>query len=306
MIVDNNHQAGAASEASGANSTKKQRREGYLKAVERALAKLANAVELDTFHSYLEDNEVGGHDLSIDQRGNLLAVLVDPANSFKDNAYIPRPQNLLTISPSGEYGLEKGAKFSGGAVMIGHKRFRQIAKDRFGRHEIFIAADYPTGAFLHEETGNPVAVAVKTMNITKVYAALREIFPNAFIVACLDYDSDDQLERKKIAAEIKKTGGVALIPCFSLLERFNGLVSFNDQAVFNQSRDMVIENMLNQIQFALERHTMTKPSKARVKKRPPKAPAGTPQKNGVKKASPGQSKKTVSRKPSACQKEVNL
>ncbi len=251
--------------------------------VERLLAKLAVAVEADCHQPYLEDNDVGAHDLSVDDDGDLLAVIVDVKASFQEKAYIPRPQNLLTISPSGEHSLEDEAKLYGGAVMIGHKRFRQIAKDRFGRHEIFIAADYPTGAFLHEETGNPVAVAVKTMNITKVYAALREIFPNAFIVACLDYDSDDQLERKKIAAEIKKTGGVALIPCFSLLERFNGLVSFNDQAVFNQSRDMVIENMLNQIQFALERHTMTKPSKARVKKRPPKAPAGTPQKNGVKK-----------------------
>jgi phage/plasmid primase-like uncharacterized protein len=156
----------------------------------------------------------------------------------------------LTISPDGEYSLEAAAKFYGGAVMIGHKAFRQIAKDRLGRHEIFIATDYPTGAFLHEETGNPVAVAIKTGNILKVYDTLRKIFPNAFIAACLNVEANKRLTRQKIGENMALSGGVALVPCLSVKERFNGLMSFNDQAMFYESRDMVMENILNLIKNA--------------------------------------------------------
>ncbi len=220
------------------------------KAVERLLAKLALAVEADCHQPYLEDNDVGAHDLSVDGDGDLLAVLVDVKGSFQEKAYIPRPQNLLTISPSGEHSLEDEAKLYGGAVMIGHKRFRQIAKNRLDRHEIFITVDYATGAFLYEETGSPAAVAVTSGNIGKVYAALREIFPYAFIISCFNIESRKHTMRKKIAAAISMSGGIALTPRLSFRERYNGLASFNDQAIFYDDRDAVIENILDMIQYA--------------------------------------------------------
>lgn len=249
MNMDNKHPADI-----GAKPEKQARQRNVCqKAVKRLLAKLTSSVEADCHQPYLEDHEVGAHDLSVDASGNLLAVVVDLNGSFKGSSYIPCPQNLLTISPDGEYGLEAGAKIYGGAVMIGHRRFRQIAKSRLGRHEIFITADYATGAFLHEETGSPAAVAVKTCNMPKVHDALRAVFPNAFIVACLNFESNRQRMRKKVIEEIRRAGGVALAPRLSLKERFNGAVSFNDLAMFHDDRDMVLENILYLIQYAQSR-----------------------------------------------------
>lgn len=263
---------------------------------QRLMIKLTDAVEADCHQPYLEDNDVGAHDLSVDEDGDLLAALIDVAASFRDNVYIPRLQNLLTISPDGEQRLESGANFYGGAVMIGHKRFRQITKNRLARHEIFISIDYATGAMLHEETDSPVAVAVRIGNVTKVYAALREIFPQALIVACLNVEAGQDRMRKKIAAEMALTGGLVLAPRLSIKERQNGLVSFNDQAIFHDSRSAVLEKITDLIQYARE----SEASAVRGGKFPQKRSAPRPKKKSAKrKASP-------SRKPSACPKEVNV
>lgn len=207
---------------------------------QRLMNKLTDAVEADCHHPYLEDNDVGAHDLSVDADGNLLAPLIDVNSSFRDYAYIPCLQNLLTISPDGEHSLENENALYGGAVMIGHKRFRQIIKNRLGRHEIFITLDYATGAFLHEETDNPVAVAVNIGNIGKVYAVLREIFPKAVIVVCLNYDPNKERMYKGIAAKLAASGGIVISPRLSIKERCSGLMSFNDLAMFYDNRGTVL------------------------------------------------------------------
>lgn len=309
MTLDNTQLTAPDSVTSVAEPEKPARQRNVSqKAVEGLLVKLTFSAEADCHQPYLEDNEVGAYDLSVDKSGNLLAVAIDVKSSFKDKAYIPCPQNLMTITTTGEYSLEVGARFYGGAVMIGHKRLRQIAKERLGRHEIFIAADYATGAFLHEETGSPVAVAIKTCNMPRVYAALRTIFPNAFIVACLNFESNKHRMRKKVIDEINLSGGVALAPRFSLKERFNGLVSFNDQAMFHENRDMVMENILNLIQYAQDlRQGEPADSGGKPPARPQKFPSISSKKSGAAKSSASKSKKKpISRKPSACPQEVSI
>lgn len=122
--------AAEGTESSAASIPPAPKRDLYKRTIDRILVKLADSVEADCHHPYLEDNEVGAHDLSLDRSGNLLAVAVDLKASFKESAYIPRSQNLLTITPDGEFDLEPKAKLTGCAVMIGHRQLRQIARDR--------------------------------------------------------------------------------------------------------------------------------------------------------------------------------
>lgn len=290
----------------------KSRLRTYKRAADRALVKLANAVEATCHHPYLEDNEIGTHDLSVDKYGNLLAVMVDLKTSFKNDAYIPTLQNLLTITPNGELGLEPKAKFYGCAVMLGHRQLRHLAKNRLGKHEIFIAVDYPTGAFLHEETGSPVAVSVQTCNLTKVYTILRQLFPNAAIVACLNVVPNKHRMRKKIFSEINQSGGIALVPRFSLKERHNGLMSFNDLAMYHQNRDRVLETMLNMIQFphdydyydsaGKKGKSAKAKKKAKTAAKPKESAIKMPKKSAAPKAVP----KKTTRKPIACQQEARI
>jgi hypothetical protein len=134
-------------------------------AVETILAKLTNSYEANHYHPYLEDNDVGAFDLSIDDEGNLLGVGIDLKASFIGTAYIPRPRNLLTITPYGQVSLEPGARVYGAALMIGHNQFRRIAKAPNGFHEIFVALDYATGAFLYENTNQPVVIVFRPSNV---------------------------------------------------------------------------------------------------------------------------------------------
>ena len=303
MTTENTHLPETVSEP----ENQAPKRDAYKRAVDRILVKLATSVEADSLQPYLDDNEVGSHDLSLDKSGNLLAVAIDPKASFKNSSYIPCPQNLLTISPSGEYSLETGAKYAGCAVMIGHKRLRQMARDRLARHELFITVDYATGAFLYEETGSPAVAAIRTANMPKVYAALREIFPHTRIVACLNFESNKHKMRKKTADEINQAGGIAIVPRLSLKERLNGLISFNDLAMFHQNRDRVMETILNLIQYPQDyqqgQTAEKEAAKAAGKRKNQSAKAAKKKIRSLKNVS---SKTKLSRKPSACRQEVRL
>ena len=202
-------------------------------AVETILAKLSNSYEANHYHPYLEDNDVGAFDLSIDDDGNLLGVGIDLKVSLTGTAYIPKPRNLLTITPYGQASLEPGARVYGAALMIGHNQFRRIAKVPNGRHEIFVTLDYATGAFLYENFNLPVAVAFRPSNVKSVVAILREKFPRSQIVVCLNNEDGKARGRDKARKEARQSGAVVVYPQFSEEERQHGLFSFNDRAMFS-------------------------------------------------------------------------
>ena len=207
--------------------------------VEIILAKLTNSCEANHYHPYLEDNDVGAFDLSIDDDGNLLGVGIDLKASFTGTAYIPKPRNLLTITPYGRTSLEPGAQVYGAALMIGHNQFRRIAKVPKERHEIFVALDYATGAFLYENTNLPVAVAFRPSNVKSVVVILREKFPRSQIVVCLNSEEGKNRSRDKARNEARQCGAVIVYPQFSEEEREHGLISFNDQAMFSGPEGVV-------------------------------------------------------------------
>ena len=202
-------------------------------AVETILAKLTNSYEANHYHPYLEDNDVGAFDLSIDDDGNLLGVGIDLKVSFTGTAYIPKPRNLLTITPYGQTSLEPGARVYGSALMIGHNQFRRIAKVPNGRHEIFIAVDYATGAFIYENFNLPVAVAFRSSNVKSVVAVLRDKFPRSQLIVCLNSEEGKNRSRDKARKDARQNGAVVIYPHFSEDEHQHGLISFNDKAMFS-------------------------------------------------------------------------
>ncbi|MDR2946194.1 MAG: hypothetical protein LBV79_05560 [Candidatus Adiutrix sp.] len=226
------------------NITDKER---HSRAIETILAKLTNSYEASHYHPYLEDNDVGAFDLSVDDDGNLLGVGVDLKASFTGTAYIPKPRNLLTITPYGETSLEPGARVYGAALMIGHNQFRRIAKMPNGRHAIFVALDYATGAFLYENTGWPVAVAFRPSNVKSVVEILRQKFPRSQIVVCLNNEDGKSHGRDKARREARKRGAVVVYPQFSHEERNHSLISYNDMAMFS-GPDRTLRGLMGQIE----------------------------------------------------------
>lgn len=150
--------------------------------VRRILRKLTNSRETDDMHAYLVNHDVLNYDLSLDAHGSLLGVGVDLEASFTGQAYIPRPQTLLTIPREGQAVLEPGAQTQGAALMIGHDGWRQAARNPLERHRIYIVKDYAAGAAIHQSSGLPVAVAFSGTNFRTVGKILRGKFPAADII----------------------------------------------------------------------------------------------------------------------------
>ncbi len=200
------------------------------------LEKLTNSVETGHDHPYLFDHEVANFDLTLDKDGNLLGVGVNLRESFIGDSYRPKPQTLLTISPEGKATLERGVKFFGSALMIGHQAFRKLAKTAFNIEEpapeespiIYVTVDYPTGAFLHTQTGRPVAMAFKNANVKSVASFFKRRFPQARVVACLNSEEAKHSSRNKAAKAVLRSGGLVTYPTFNKYEKYHGLISFND------------------------------------------------------------------------------
>lgn len=205
----------------------------HIQAIENILAKLTNSYEASHRHPYLEDNDVGAFDLSLDDDGNLLGVGVDLKTSFTGTSYIPKPRNLLTIDAYGQTRLEPGARVAGAALMIGHALWRRMAKTPMGRSEIYVALDYATGAFLYENLNRPVAVAFRSSNVKSVVQILRAKFPQAKIVVCLNTEEDKYKGRNRVIRDVHKFKAIVVCPQFTDEERHNGLISFNDRAMFS-------------------------------------------------------------------------
>jgi phage/plasmid primase-like uncharacterized protein len=218
----------------------------------RVMRKLTESWEADDNHPYLRDNAVKSHDLSVDAQGNLLAVGVDLKASFTPTGYIPKAQTMLTITPYGVSRLEKWAVSFGAAVMIGHQEFRQIAKVASDNHVIFVAEDYATGAFLYESFDAPVTVALRPSTVKSVVRVLRAKFPKARIIVCLNSPEGREKIRQRTARDAEKYGAIVLFPEFSRRERENGLISFNDRAMFTRPGS-VQEAIIGQVQKCVER-----------------------------------------------------
>lgn len=204
--------------------------------LDRVLEKLSDSVETDHRHPYLIDHEVANFDLSLDKDGNLLGVGVNLRQSFAGNSYRPKPQTLLSISPDGRARLERGVKFFGSALMIGHQAFRKLAKTASNAEApapeeapvIYVAVDYPTGAFLHMRTGRPVAVAFKNANVKSVVSFFKKRFQGARVIACLNSEEGKYDSRNKAVQAVLRLGGLVSYPTFNKYEKHHGLISFND------------------------------------------------------------------------------
>lgn len=199
--------------------------------LDHIMAMLTNSIEVGNRHPYLTDNEVANYDLSQDKDGNLIGVAVNLRSSFSGDSYKPRPHTLLIISPEGKTRLEPGTRLFGAALMIGHQAFRGLARNRLDpgqAADIYVAVDYPTGAFLHTQTGRPVAVAIKNANVKNVVSFFTRNFPLSRVIVCLNGDDETCASRIKAVRAVKKMGGLVTYPVFNKYEKFQDFRSFND------------------------------------------------------------------------------
>jgi putative DNA primase/helicase len=101
-----------------------------------------------------------------------------------------------------------------------------------GAKVLLVAEGYATAATLHEASGHPVAVAFDAGNLGHVAKALRECYPDAFILVCGDDDAATEAQKGKnpgkdaAMAAAKAVKGRAVLP--SGLK--HGGTDFNDLA----------------------------------------------------------------------------
>ena len=219
-------------------------------ALDRIMTKLTNSMEVGNKHRYLIDHEVVNFDLSQDKDGNLLGVGVNLRESFNGSSYIPKPQTLWAISPNGKVTVEDGTKFFGSALMVGHQAFRGLAKNRLDPDnavEIFVTVDYPTGAFIHTKTGQPVAVAMKNANVKNVADFFKRRFPLSRVIACLNCDGSTYNSQPRLIKSLLKSGIYVTSPAFSKYEEIQCFRSFNDLSIA-YGADSAIRRLLNGIE----------------------------------------------------------
>lgn len=155
------------------------------------------------------------------------SLRVDPAYG---NLIVPlhsvdgEMRGFQAIAPDGQKSFARGIEKKGNFHLLNSE-----AKD-FSQGEILLCEGYATGASLHLATGQPVAVAFDSGNLTPVAEALRKKYPNAVITVCADNDHALQknvgVEKAKEAAQ--KVNGKVRIPVFSDREKKQGLKDFND------------------------------------------------------------------------------
>lgn len=215
--------------------SKEELAEAHGRALGTIVWKLNESVEADDDHPYLLDHDVPSYDLGLDRHGNLLGVGVDLEASFTGSAYIPKLQNLLTISRSGKTTLEPGAKPHGAALMIGHQEFRKIGREPQGEHEVLLTVNYAAGAALYRDTGKPVAVVFTLGNLKPVAAILKAKFSKAKLVFYVGEQAHDATLRAK-AWEVAKAVGGLIAPYRTAAEK-----GFDSIAVDDAGLDPEIE-----------------------------------------------------------------
>lgn len=197
------------------NNLEKKHRQALVK--ERIMRKLSESWEADNDHPYLQMHGIKHHDLSVDKKGNLLAVGIDLEASFKAGKFAPQAVTMLTIISTEKTRVEKWSVSKGAAVMIGHQEFRRIAKNPDQAHLIFVTDNYPTGGFLYENYGHlgiPVAVALRPSNVKSIVKIFREKFPKVQVIVLLNSDPQTATNHHKISKDCKKAGAIVLHSLF--------------------------------------------------------------------------------------------
>lgn len=161
-------------------------------------------------HAYLERKGVQAHGIRIEARHTLLIPMRDKAGTLR---------SLQSIAPDGSKRFMPGGQVKGCYHSIGKPTGRLI-----------VCEGYATGATLHEQSGNAVAIAFNAANLLPVAQALRAKFPCIDLVLAADDDWQTPGNPGLTAATeaARAVGGLLAVPDFTGLARGPTDTDFND------------------------------------------------------------------------------
>ena len=161
-------------------------------------------------HDYLDAKGVGAHGIRIEAGHTLLIPMRDTES---------RLHSLQAISPDGSKRFLPGGRVKGCYCAIGKPSGRLV-----------ICEGYATGATIHEDSGDAVAVAFNTGNLLPVAKALRSKFPCLTLILAADDDHSTEGNPGLTAATeaAKVVGGLLAVPDFAGLNRGPKDTDFND------------------------------------------------------------------------------
>jgi len=163
-------------------------------------------------HLYLSSKGVQAHGLRI-EADHLLIPLRDSTGMLK---------SLQTIAADGSKRFLPGGQVKGCYHAIGKPAGTRLV----------ICEGYATGATIHEDTGQAVAVAFNSGNLLPVAQALRAKYPGADMVIAADDDWQTEGNPGLTAARkaAQEVGALLAIPDFTGLDRGPKDSDFNDVA----------------------------------------------------------------------------
>jgi putative DNA primase/helicase len=170
------------------------------------------AASLCLDHPYLSAKGVKSHGIRVEGWHTLLVPMRDTAGKL---------WGLQSIYPDGTKRFMPRQRVQGCYHAIGKPSGR-----------LLVCEGYATGATLHEQTGDAVAVAFNAGNLLAVARALRAKFPDVDLVLCADDDWQTEgnpglTKAREAAAAV---GGRLAVPDFTGLPRGPKDTDFNDLA----------------------------------------------------------------------------
>lgn len=169
-------------------------------------------------HPYTDRKGVLLHGVKVDA-----AHLLVPLRDVKGALW-----NLQSITEDGEKRFMAGGRVRGLYHAIGSPEGRLV-----------LCEGYATGATLHEQSGDAVAVAFNAGNLLPVAQALRAKFPRIDIIVAADDDWQTQDNPGLIAATeaARAVHGLLAVPDFTGLDRGEKDTDFNDLARLAQAAE---------------------------------------------------------------------
>ena len=168
---------------------------------------MASMGQLDAGHQYLVSKGIDSASVRADVKGDRGDIVI-PIRDVEG-----RIQSVQRIGPDGQKHNAKGARMSGGSVLVG--------KDD-GRGPVYVASGFATAAAIHQATGAPVWAAMSDANIRTIAEGLAKRNGNRPMVICSDDDhlAKDGKGRPRNAGEIsaraaaEATGAAVVMPQF--------------------------------------------------------------------------------------------
>ncbi|WP_218510849.1 toprim domain-containing protein [Variovorax sp. dw_308] len=178
------------------------------------------AAEPAAEHPYLTAKSVRAHGIRIEAGHTLLIPLRDAVGHL---------HGLQSIAPDGSKRFMPGARVKGCYHAIGRPSGRLV-----------ICEGYATGATIHEDSGDAVAIAFNAGNLQPVAKALRTKFPCITLVVAADDDwkTDGNPGMTAATEAARAVGGLLAVPDFTDLPRGDDDTDFNDLHRLDATREV--------------------------------------------------------------------